>query len=49
MTPAARLAATIEVLADIEARRRPATDALKDWGPVASLCRLRRPRRDRRG
>ncbi|RAI44043.1 RsmB/NOP family class I SAM-dependent RNA methyltransferase [Rhodoplanes roseus] len=32
MTPAARLSAAIDVLADIEARRRPATDALKDWG-----------------
>jgi 16S rRNA (cytosine967-C5)-methyltransferase len=32
MTPAARLAAAIDVLADIEARRRPAADALKDWG-----------------
>lgn len=32
MTPAARLAAAIEILADIEARRRPAADALKDWG-----------------
>jgi 16S rRNA (cytosine967-C5)-methyltransferase len=32
MTPAARLSAAIEVLAEIEARRRPATDALKDWG-----------------
>jgi 16S rRNA (cytosine967-C5)-methyltransferase len=32
MTPGARLAAAIEVLADIEARRRPAPDALKDWG-----------------
>ena len=32
MTPAARLAAAIEVFADIEARRRPAGDALKDWG-----------------
>src|SRR5207253_2589762 len=32
MTPAARLSAAIEVLADIDARRRPATDALKDWG-----------------
>ena len=32
MTPAARLAAAIEVFADIEARRRPAADALKDWG-----------------
>src|SRR3712207_7331178 len=32
MTPAARIAAAIEALADIEARRRPAADALKDWG-----------------
>jgi 16S rRNA (cytosine967-C5)-methyltransferase len=32
MTPAARISAAIEVLADIDARRRPATDALKDWG-----------------
>src|SRR6185437_10165229 len=32
MTPAARLAAAIEVLADIETRHRPAADALKDWG-----------------
>ncbi len=32
MTPSARLSAAIEVLADIEARRRPAPDALKDWG-----------------
>jgi 16S rRNA (cytosine967-C5)-methyltransferase len=32
MTPGARLAAAIEVLADIESRRRPAADALKDWG-----------------
>jgi len=32
MTPGARLAAAIEVLADIEARRRPAGEALKDWG-----------------
>jgi 16S rRNA (cytosine967-C5)-methyltransferase len=32
MTPAARLSAAIEVLFDIEARRRPAGDALKDWG-----------------
>lgn len=32
MTPAARLQASIEVLADIIARRRPAADALKDWG-----------------
>src|SRR4029079_11962079 len=32
MPPGARLAAAIEVLADIGARRRPAPDTLKDWG-----------------
>jgi len=32
MTPGARLAAAIDVLADIETRRRPAADVLKDWG-----------------
>src|SRR5437868_13813644 len=32
MTPAARISAAIEVMADIDARRRPAADALKDWG-----------------
>lgn len=32
MKAAARLSAAIEVLADIETRRRPAADALKDWG-----------------
>src|SRR5256714_5117442 len=32
MTPAARLSAAVEVFADIEARRRPAAQALKDWG-----------------
>jgi 16S rRNA (cytosine967-C5)-methyltransferase len=32
MTPAARLSAAIEVLADVIERRRPAADALKDWG-----------------
>ncbi len=32
MTPAARLSAAIDVLGDIETRRRPAPDALKDWG-----------------
>jgi 16S rRNA (cytosine967-C5)-methyltransferase len=32
MIPAARIAAAIEVLSDIEARRRPAADAMKDWG-----------------
>ena len=32
MTPGARLAAAIEILGDIEATRRPAAGALKDWG-----------------
>src|SRR5438270_3169959 len=32
MTPSARLSAAIEVLAALETQRRPATDALKDWG-----------------
>ena len=32
MTPGGRLSAAIEVLADIEARHRPAADALKDYG-----------------
>ncbi len=32
MIPSARLSAAIEVFADIETRRRPAADALKDWG-----------------
>jgi 16S rRNA (cytosine967-C5)-methyltransferase len=32
MTPAARIAAAIEVFAEVDARRRPAADALKDWG-----------------
>lgn len=32
MTPGARLSAAIEVVAEVEARRRPAADALKDWG-----------------
>ncbi len=32
MTPGGRLAAAIVVLSDIEARRQPAADALKDWG-----------------
>jgi 16S rRNA (cytosine967-C5)-methyltransferase len=32
MNPAARAAAAIEVLTDIDARRRPAADAMKDWG-----------------
>jgi len=32
MTPGGRASAAIEVLADIEARKRPAAEALKDWG-----------------
>src|ERR1700744_1678897 len=32
MTPSARLSAAIDVFADIEQRRRPAGDVLKDWG-----------------
>jgi 16S rRNA (cytosine967-C5)-methyltransferase len=32
MTPAARASAAIEILADMEARKRPASEALKDWG-----------------
>lgn len=32
MTPPARLSAAIDVLADIMSRRRPAAEALKDWG-----------------
>ena len=32
MTPGGRLAAAIEILADIETRHRPGPDALKDWG-----------------
>lgn len=32
MTPAARISAAIEVLASIESLRRPASDALKEWG-----------------
>jgi 16S rRNA (cytosine967-C5)-methyltransferase len=32
MTPSGRLSAAIEIFADIEARRHPAPDVLKDWG-----------------
>lgn len=32
MTPAGRISAAIEVLADIAGRKRPASEALKDWG-----------------
>ncbi len=34
MIPAARIASAIEVLADIETKRRPASDALKEWGQM---------------
>jgi 16S rRNA (cytosine967-C5)-methyltransferase len=32
MTPGARVAAAIEIFANIEMQRRPAADVLKDWG-----------------
>jgi 16S rRNA (cytosine967-C5)-methyltransferase len=32
MIPAARVAAAIEVLTDIEEKRRPAAESIKDWG-----------------
>ena len=32
MTPAARLSATIDILAVMDAQRRPAADCLKEWG-----------------
>src|SRR6185312_11957725 len=32
MTPSARIQAALEALADIQTQRRPAGDALKDWG-----------------
>jgi 16S rRNA (cytosine967-C5)-methyltransferase len=32
MTPAARIAAAIEILTELDARPRPAADVLKDWG-----------------
>ncbi len=32
MTPAAHVAAAIEILGDLSQRRRPAAEALKDWG-----------------
>lgn len=32
MIPAARVAAAIEILTDIEGRRRPAAESIKDWG-----------------
>ena len=32
MIPAARVAAAIEILTDIEEKRRPAAESIKDWG-----------------
>jgi 16S rRNA (cytosine967-C5)-methyltransferase len=32
MTPSARLSAAIEIFADIDARRQPAAEVIKDWG-----------------
>ncbi|MGI6245510.1 MAG: RsmB/NOP family class I SAM-dependent RNA methyltransferase [Pseudochelatococcus sp.] len=32
MTPAARVAAAIDILADLDIRRRPVNDALREWG-----------------
>ena len=32
MIPAARVAAAIEILADLEIKRRPAAESMKDWG-----------------
>lgn len=32
MTPAARISAAIEIIADLELRKRPASEALRDWG-----------------
>jgi 16S rRNA (cytosine967-C5)-methyltransferase len=34
MIPAARISGALEVLADIEIKRRPANDALKEWGQM---------------
>ena len=32
MIPAARISAAIEILADLDEKKRPATDSVKDWG-----------------
>ena len=32
MVPAARISAAIEILADLDEKKRPANDSLKDWG-----------------
>ena len=42
-----RIAAAIDVLAEIEARHRPVSEALKDWGLDNRFAGCRRPRRDR--
>ncbi len=34
MTPSARISGAIEVLADIDVKRRPAAEALKEWGQM---------------
>ncbi len=34
MIPSARISAAVEVLADIEIKRRPANEALKEWGQM---------------
>ena len=40
MTPAARLAAAIDVLTEIEGKKRPAPDALREWGQASwEKCR----------
>ena len=48
VTPGGRLAAAIEILADIETRHRPASGRAEGLGPVAPLRRLEGPRRRRR-
>jgi len=45
VTPQPAFPAAIEVLADIETRRRPAADALKDWGLSHRFAGFRRSRR----
>src|SRR5262249_4976944 len=41
MTPAARIAAVIEIVAEIEARKRPAADVLTDWGRSHRFARAK--------
>jgi hypothetical protein len=49
MIPAARISAAIEILSDVETRRRPTADAMKDWGgaplPGRNVVVLAEPRR----